>query len=134
MATDNKYDRQVRLWGPHGQNALLSSRICLLNASATGTETLKNLVLPGCGHITIVDGSLVTQGDVCNNFFVSTEYLGRPRAEVSCVCARPRACPKPATPATRARLLPLRIAPCSPLLRALLPPPPCRPPLRCCWR
>lgn len=47
MATDNKYDRQLRLWGGSGQRALMEANILLVNASATGTETLKNLVLPG---------------------------------------------------------------------------------------
>lgn len=37
----------VRLWGDHGQEALESAHVCLINASATGTEILKNLVLPG---------------------------------------------------------------------------------------
>ena len=49
-ATDAKkrrYDRQLRLWGEHGQAAMEECSICLLNGSATGTETLKNLVLPG---------------------------------------------------------------------------------------
>ena len=92
----NKYDRQVRLWGPHGQALLLGSRICLLNASATGTETLKNLVLPGCGHITIVDGADVTQADLSSNFFMTAEYLGRSRAEVRGRLARP--CPPPLRP------------------------------------
>lgn len=47
MATDNKYDRQLRLWGSSGQKALMEANILLVNAGATGTETLKNLVLPG---------------------------------------------------------------------------------------
>lgn len=47
MATDNKYDRQLRLWGSLGQKALMEASILLVNAGATGTETLKNLVLPG---------------------------------------------------------------------------------------
>lgn len=47
MATDNKYDRQLRLWGSGGQKALMEANILLVNAGATGTETLKNLVLPG---------------------------------------------------------------------------------------
>lgn len=47
MATDNKYDRQLRLWGSTGQKALMEANILLINAGATGTETLKNLVLPG---------------------------------------------------------------------------------------
>ena len=42
-----KYDRQLRLWHAHGQIAVENSKICLINADATGTETLKNLILPG---------------------------------------------------------------------------------------
>ena len=67
----SKYDRQLRMWGAHGQKLLAESRVCLLTASATGTEILKSLVLPGVGHITIVDGATVTREDVGNNFFVA---------------------------------------------------------------
>lgn len=34
--------------------------MCLLNATALGTEVLKNLTLPGVGHFTIVDKQRVT--------------------------------------------------------------------------
>ena len=49
-----KYDRQLRIWGPHGQAALESASICLLNCGPTGSETLKNLVLGGsrAQHVT----------------------------------------------------------------------------------
>jgi hypothetical protein len=46
MASTNKYDRQLRLWGRNGQKALVESKLLLLGASCTGSETLKNLVLP----------------------------------------------------------------------------------------
>ena len=82
MATQDKYDRQLRLWGAHGQKLLVDSRILLLNAGPTGTETLKNLVLPGCGYITVVDGGLVTNASLHNNFFVTADYLGQPLAKV----------------------------------------------------
>ena len=39
-----------RLWGDHGQTALEESKVCLINASALGTEILKNMVLPGTGQ------------------------------------------------------------------------------------
>ena len=42
-----RYDRQLRLWGEHGQAAMEDCSICLINGSASGSETLKNLVLPG---------------------------------------------------------------------------------------
>ena len=36
-----------RLWGDHGQQALENAHVCLINATGTGTEILKNLILPG---------------------------------------------------------------------------------------
>lgn len=63
--TQEKYDRQIRLWGVQGQKRLSKSSICLLGCAGAGIEALKNLVLPGCGQIVIVD-----------NTIVKTEHLG----------------------------------------------------------
>lgn len=82
MATNDKYDRQLRLWGSNGQRALMNAHILLINADAVGTETLKNLVLPGIGRFTVMDEKNVTDADLGNNFFVNRSELGRPRAEV----------------------------------------------------
>ena len=38
---EQKYDRQLRLWGNDGQYALEHANICVINATATATETLK---------------------------------------------------------------------------------------------
>jgi NEDD8-activating enzyme E1 regulatory subunit len=84
MATDNKYDRQLRLWGSNGQKALMEAHILVIHAGPTGTETLKNLVLPGVGRFTILDSAMVDERDLGNNFFVTEEHLGRPRAQVTC--------------------------------------------------
>lgn len=59
----------------------MNAKICLLHASATGAETLKNLVLPGVGDITIVDDALVTERDVSSNFFVTAGDVGKPRGQ-----------------------------------------------------
>mmetsp|Transcript_4260 Transcript_4260/g.13347 ORF Transcript_4260/g.13347 Transcript_4260/m.13347 type:complete len:538 (-) Transcript_4260:244-1857(-) len=82
MATDNKYDRQLRLWGASGQAALGAAHVLCFGAGATATETLKNLVLPGIGAFTIVDGENVCDSDVASNFFIRSSDLGRPRAAV----------------------------------------------------
>lgn len=47
MATADKYDRQLRLWGARGQRKLMHSHVLLVSADAVGVEALKNLVLPG---------------------------------------------------------------------------------------
>ncbi|KAK6174690.1 hypothetical protein SNE40_017921 [Patella caerulea] len=80
---NNKYDRQLRLWGDHGQSALESARVCLINATATGTEILKNLILPGIGSFTIIDEHKVQGEDVGNNFFLSKESIGSSRARTA---------------------------------------------------
>jgi amyloid beta precursor protein binding protein 1 len=82
MATNDKYDRQLRLWGSNGQRALMNAHILLINADAVGTETLKNLVLPGIGKFTVMDNKKVTERDLGNNFFVENSELGKSRAEV----------------------------------------------------
>ncbi|XP_063266591.1 NEDD8-activating enzyme E1 regulatory subunit isoform X1 [Prinia subflava] len=78
---EQRYDRQLRLWGDHGQEALESAHVCVINATATGTEILKNLVLPGIGSFTIVDGNRVSGEDVGNNFFLQKSHIAQNRAQ-----------------------------------------------------
>lgn len=96
---EKKYDRQLRLWGGQGQQALEDAHILLLNSGSgtVGVETLKNLVLPGMfmrddtwriianlivgiGKFTIIDDAIVKDADLGVNFFLDEENLGRPRA------------------------------------------------------
>eukprot|EP01050_Picozoa_sp_SAG11_P022329 SAG11_NODE_4196_length_2020_cov_1.121291_3_plen_219_part_00 len=77
-----KYDRQLRIWGENGQAALENANICLINGGCLGTEILKNLVLPGIGSVTVVDGNKVEPADLGNNFFVEEKNLGQSRAKV----------------------------------------------------
>ncbi|CAK0878216.1 unnamed protein product, partial [Prorocentrum cordatum] len=81
MATDDKYDRQLRLWGAHGQKALMEAKLCVLGSSAVATEVLKNLVLPGIGNFTIVDSAKVEAADLGHSFFLEEGDVGKLRAE-----------------------------------------------------
>ncbi len=84
MATTDKYDRQLRLWGAKGQRALGNTQLVLVGASAAGTETLKNLVLPGIGSFTVIDDAVVSKQDASSNFFLPT--VGRSRADCATEC------------------------------------------------
>ncbi|KAF3169041.1 hypothetical protein TWF225_009459 [Orbilia oligospora] len=83
-AKEKKYDRQLRLWGAGGQEALETAHILLINATAAGSETLKNLVLPGVGQFTILDQAVVTDEDLGTNFFLDDSSIGLPRAQKAC--------------------------------------------------
>ncbi|XP_014218170.1 NEDD8-activating enzyme E1 regulatory subunit [Copidosoma floridanum] len=78
-----KYDRQLRLWNDHGQALLEAAHVCLINANALGTETLKSLVLPGIGAFTIIDGHKILDEDIGSNFFLDAESAGKSRAQVA---------------------------------------------------
>lgn len=75
-----KYDRQLRLWAATGQAALEGARLLVIGATATSTSILKNLVLPGIGHFTILDPNVVTGEDVGNNFFLEVDSIGKKKA------------------------------------------------------
>ncbi|KAI8465712.1 MAG: hypothetical protein J3K34DRAFT_436030 [Monoraphidium minutum] len=77
-----RYDRQIRIWGADGQARLEAARVLLLNCGPTGSEALKNLVLGGIASFTAVDAARVEARDLGNNFFVSADALGEPRAKV----------------------------------------------------
>lgn len=80
---NKKYDRQLRLWGETGQAAIESSHVCLINATCTGVEILKSLILPGIGSFTIVDDHVVTDSDVGCNFFLTDSCIGSSRGKVT---------------------------------------------------
>ena len=58
----------------------IKTKLCL-GSSATATETMKNLILPGIGKCTIVDDHVVDNADLGQNFFLGEEDLGKSRAE-----------------------------------------------------
>ncbi|OWZ07037.1 SUMO-activating enzyme (SAE) [Phytophthora megakarya] len=77
----DKYDRQLRLWGAEGQRRLASTHVLLIGSCATGSEALKNLVLPGVQRFTILDDATGSLADATNNFFVTADAVGSSRAE-----------------------------------------------------
>lgn len=86
MDKNTKYDRQIRLWAQDGQSRLEKSHICLVNATSTGAELLKNLVLPGIGSFTIVDSRNVEENDLSGNFFLQEADLGKSIAQSMTQC------------------------------------------------
>ena len=68
-----RYDRQLRLWGEHGQCGLESAHVLVSGVNTTTTEMAKNLILPGIGAITLQDDQKIEQSDLLSNFFYSAD-------------------------------------------------------------
>eukprot|EP00924_Labyrinthula_sp_SR-Ha-C_P008183 maker-scaffold_11-snap-gene-5.10-mRNA-1 protein AED:0.44 eAED:0.44 QI:0/0/0/1/0/0.5/2/0/591 len=81
---EDKYDRQIRLWGAEGQKLLSRSHVLLVGASCVGCEALKSLILPGLGSFTIVDDRNVSKADIYSNFFLSYSSLNKPLSHSCC--------------------------------------------------
>lgn len=54
----------------------------MLGSASSGTETLKNLVLPAIGSFKIVDDAVVSERDFGNDWFVTRDDLNKPKAQV----------------------------------------------------
>ena len=75
-----RYDRQIRLWGQHGQSKCSTSKICLINADSLGMEVLKGLCLAGIGSFAILDSHKLAAEDVgCS--FLPPSCIGKSRGE-----------------------------------------------------
>jgi ubiquitin-like 1-activating enzyme E1 A len=77
------YDRQIRLWGIKAQEQLRAANVLLIGMKALGNEIAKNLVLAGIGSLTILDHEPVIEDDLCSQFFITEEDLGKNRAEAA---------------------------------------------------
>lgn len=79
-AKARRYDRQLRLWASAGQRSLEQARVLLIGADAAGSQALKNLVLPGISHFTVLSSRLTTAQDVATDFFLHPNSIGEPIA------------------------------------------------------
>ncbi|CCH43493.1 NEDD8-activating enzyme E1 regulatory subunit [Wickerhamomyces ciferrii] len=80
---EEKYDRQLRLWANSGQSSLESAKILIIQPTSTTSELLKNLILPGIGHFTIIDyDSKINDVDLSNNFYLGDDDLGKSKIDV----------------------------------------------------
>ena len=77
--SSSRYDRQMRLWGERGQQALQNASVLVMYSGPTSAECAKNLILGGVARLTMCDAPerLVEERDAGNNFMVVKNALSR---------------------------------------------------------
>ena len=76
-ARDERYDRQVRLWGDIGQSRLERASVCALGVTPATCEALKNLILGGIKTFTLVDDAPWSHARAGELFEISCDDVER---------------------------------------------------------
>lgn len=83
---DDVKDRWSRYIGAMGIEAVqrqANSSVFLSGAGGLGIEIAKNIVLSGCKKFVLHDSKVTTYNDLCSQFFLSENDIGKNRAESS---------------------------------------------------
>lgn len=76
------FDRQVRAFGPEGQQVLGGLRVGIAGGGGTGSAVFEQLVRLGIGTIVTVDDDRVTDKNVTRIYGSTMSDIGRPKVEV----------------------------------------------------
>lgn len=79
---DETFDRQIRLFGPTGQQVLGALSVGVVGAGGTGSAVAEQLARLGVGALTLVDDDVVTEPTPTRGYGMTVADLGRPKAQV----------------------------------------------------
>jgi len=77
-----RFSRTAQLIGEPAVNKLISSRVILFGVGGVGSFTAEALCRAGIGHITLVDGDVVSESNLNRQLVALTTTLGLSKAEV----------------------------------------------------
>jgi molybdopterin/thiamine biosynthesis adenylyltransferase len=76
------YDRQVRAFGPEGQQLLHNLRVGVVGCGGTGSAVLEQLTRLGVGSLTLIDYDTVTDTNVTRIYGSTLADVDRPKIDV----------------------------------------------------
>ena len=76
---NNLYSRQIKAYGAETMEKLKGLRVLIVGLRGLGIEIAKNIILTGVKQVKINDENICKINDLGSNFFLSEEYIGKPR-------------------------------------------------------
>lgn len=80
--TEARYERNVRMIGEAGQQAIRAARVAVFGVGGVGSYAAEALARAGVGTLLFVDGDCVEESNINRQLVADYETLGRPKAEV----------------------------------------------------
>ncbi|OJJ51159.1 hypothetical protein ASPZODRAFT_12000 [Penicilliopsis zonata CBS 506.65] len=77
------YSRQLYVLGHEAMKRMGSSNVLVVGLKGLGVEIAKNIALAGVKSLTLFDPAPVAIADLSSQFFLQTQDVGKPRAEVT---------------------------------------------------
>lgn len=85
-----RYDRQIKLdaVGLTGQEKLKAAKVLIIGAGGLGCPVIQYLAAAGIGHITIIDGDVISESNLQRQILYNQIEIGLPKAETAAAKAK----------------------------------------------
>ena len=85
-----RYDRQIKLdaVGLTGQEKLKAAKVLIIGAGGLGCPVIQYLAAAGIGHITIIDGDVISESNLQRQILFNQNEIGLPKAETAAAKAK----------------------------------------------
>ncbi|KAJ2783062.1 E1 ubiquitin-activating protein [Coemansia interrupta] len=80
---ESLYSRQLYVLGVDAMKKMSASNVLIVGLKGLGCEIAKNVILAGVKSVSLYDPAKVEIADLSSQFFLHSEDIGKPRAEVS---------------------------------------------------
>ena len=81
----NLYSRQIGTFGMETMGKLIKMNVLIVGMRGLGCEIAKNIILAGPHEVKIFDNTITTINDLCGNFYLTENDVGKNRRDEGCL-------------------------------------------------
>lgn len=83
LVDESLYSRQLYAIGLDAMKSIVSSKILILNLTPLAVEICKNIILCGCGTLTLADAdNIISEKDLGLNYYICEKDFGKKRSDI----------------------------------------------------
>lgn len=82
LVDESLYSRQLYAIGLDAMKSIVSSKVLISNLTPLAVEICKNIILCGCGTLTLADSDKISEKDLGLNYYITEKDFGKKRSDV----------------------------------------------------